>query len=107
MMALNTDECSNNQGGKETRINWMPAMLTNLFDIIMDSDLLKRALLLENIGQVTKQYYISIATVLQSRMKNYKETVNIFQSAKQCNCKVKNVKAEIKMISLLKDSIEH
>ena len=77
-------------------------MLTDLFDIIMDSELFKRALLLENVGQATRQYHISIATALQSRMRNYKESVTIFPSAKQCNSKVKNLKAEMKTISLLK-----
>ena len=48
-------------------------MMHDLVDIVMSSDLLKRVLLLENIGQATRQYYITVERGLRTRMEKYEE----------------------------------
>ena len=88
--------------GGSGRISWTDNMVEDLFDIIMSSELLRRSLLLENMGHATKSYYESVAKGLRNRIELYCEDHAIFPNADQCRNKVKNIKSECKAISLMK-----
>ena len=85
-----TDQMSKDPGKK---FKWTDDIQKDLFDIILPSDLMKRKLLLENMGQATSHYYESVALGLKLRIEQYDLLNPTFPSARKCRTKVKNIKA--------------
>ena len=64
-------ESENAGGGGRWHIRWSDDMRKDMVDIIMSSELLKRGLLLENMGQATTLYYETVSVALKKRMEEY------------------------------------
>ena len=62
--ADNDENTDNTTTAKAAPFRWTDMMRQDLFDIILESNLLKRALLLENMGQATAQYYETVSVAL-------------------------------------------
>ena len=77
-------------------------MMHDVVDIVMSSELLKRVLMLENIGHPPGQYYVTVERGLRTRMEKYEEESLKFPTGEQWRNKIKNVKAECKQLVLMK-----
>ena len=94
----NTDAALSDEEGamgtKDTKFPWPDKMTQDLFDINMTSELLKRALLLENMGAATAEYYETVSVALKLRIEQYKnQLVNpVYPSGPQCRNKLKTLR---------------